>query len=93
MRVVGRKQPVRLFELVAHAGSAGAHARRVCELFERALGAYRARDFAAARAAFDELLAAAPDDGPARVLASRAAELERNPPPPGWDAVYELETK
>ncbi len=93
VRVVGRKQPVRLFELVAHESSAGALARRTCELYERALGAYRARDFAAARAALEELLASAPDDGPARVLLSRLAELARNPPPPEWDGVFALETK
>ena len=84
---------LRLFELVAHADSAGALARRVCETYERALGAYRARDFAAARAVLEELVASAPDDGPARVLLSRAAELARVPPPADWDAVFVLETK
>src|SRR5262245_3583339 len=93
VRVVGRRQPVRLFELVAHAASAGADARRRCELYERALGAYRARDFTVARAALVELLAAAPDDGPARALVSRAEALERDPPPAGWDGVFALETK
>ena len=82
VRVVGRKQPVRLFELVAHESSAGALARRTCELYARALGAYRARDFALRGRALEELLAIAPDDGPARVLLSRLAELARNPPPP-----------
>jgi class 3 adenylate cyclase len=93
VRVVGRKQPVRLFELVALAASADARARRICELYERALGAYRERAFAESARILDELLATAPDDGPARVLRSRVTELQRTPPPPDWDAIFALETK
>ncbi|HKC50259.1 MAG TPA: adenylate/guanylate cyclase domain-containing protein, partial [Myxococcota bacterium] len=65
VRVVGRRQPVRLFELVSLAASADARARSTCELYERALGAYRERAFAEAGRVLDQLLAAAPDDGPA----------------------------
>jgi class 3 adenylate cyclase len=93
VRVVGRRQSVRLFELVALSASADPRARKTCELYERALGAYRARAFAEARSALDELLAQAPDDGPARVLQARVTELERTPPPPDWDGIFALETK
>ncbi len=93
VRVVGRKQPVRLFELVAPSASADAQARKTCELYERALRAYRERVFAEARRVLDELLVHAPDDGPARVLRARVTELERTPPPPDWDAIFALETK
>jgi adenylate cyclase len=93
VRVVGRRQPVRLFELLGLAAGADARAVRVCELYARALSAYRTRDFAGARTAAEELLRAQPDDGPARVLASRARALEAEPPTPEWDAVFALETK
>ena len=89
VRVVGRRQPVRLFELVALAGEADAHTQRRCALYERALAAYRARDFAAAAVVLAEL----PEDGPARLLASRARELEASPPPPEWDAILALDSK
>ena len=89
VRVVGRRQPVRLFEMVALAGEADAHTQRRCALYERALAAYRARDFAAAAVVLAEL----PEDGPARLLASRARELEASPPPPEWDAILALDSK
>jgi adenylate cyclase len=93
VRVVGRKQPVRLYELVSLAASADLRARKTCELYERALGAYRERAFAESARFLDELLAGAPDDGPARLLRARVSELERTPPPPDWDAIFALETK
>ncbi|HXZ86735.1 MAG TPA: adenylate/guanylate cyclase domain-containing protein [Myxococcota bacterium] len=93
VRVIGRRQPVRLFELLSLASSASPRARRACALYARALAAYRGRDFAGARAALGELLTELPDDGPALFLASRVRELEASPPSPEWDAVLALESK
>jgi adenylate cyclase len=93
VRVVGRKRPVRLFELVALDASADARARTCCELYERALRAYRERAFSESLRILDELLAAVPDDGPALVLRARVSELERSAPPADWDAIFALETK
>jgi adenylate cyclase len=93
VRVVGRRQPVRLFELVALDSLATPQARRGCDLYERALAAYRARAFVESRGLLDELLGGAPEDGPARVLRARVSELERLPPPTDWDAVFALESK
>ncbi|HTO05675.1 MAG TPA: adenylate/guanylate cyclase domain-containing protein [Myxococcota bacterium] len=93
VRVVGRRQPVRLFELIAQDSAATPQARRACALYERALAAYRARAFGESLRALDELLAAAPDDAPARFLRARVSELESSPPPADWDAVLALETK
>ncbi len=93
VRVVGRRQPVRLFELVALAAAADSVTRRACESYERALGAYRERAFAESLRILDELLASAPEDGPARVLRARVSELLRSPPAPEWDAIVALETK
>jgi adenylate cyclase len=93
VRVVGRRQPVRLFELVARDSLATPQVRRACALYEQALAAYRARAFGESRRTLDELLAAAPDDAPARLLRARVSELESSPPPADWDGVFALETK
>ncbi|HTO55109.1 MAG TPA: adenylate/guanylate cyclase domain-containing protein [Myxococcota bacterium] len=93
VRVVGRRTPVRLFELVGLDSRATPQSRRACDLYERALAAYRARAFAECLRLLDELLAAEPEDAPGRLLRARASELERTPPADDWDAVFALESK
>ncbi len=83
VRVVGRAGAAPVFELV---GRAGAH---VDPRFAAALATYRARDFAAARDAFTELAG----DPVAAVMAERCAVLAAEPPPAGWDGVYEQRGK
>jgi class 3 adenylate cyclase len=86
LRVKGKQQPVRVFELVGVAGTPPPpHLAR----FEEGLGLYRARRFAEARAAF----LASPGDGPSRLLAARCEALVATPPPEDWDGVFTLDSK
>jgi class 3 adenylate cyclase len=86
LRVKGRQLPVRVYEVVAVAGTqTPAHVRR----FAEGLAHYRARRFEEARAAF----LASPEDGPSRVFAARCELLLAQPPPEDWDGVFSLETK
>jgi class 3 adenylate cyclase len=89
VRVVGRAQPVRLFELVAPAETATVDQRGFVARWEAALARYRAREFAAAAAAFS---ACAPDPA-ATVLGARAAAFAAAPPAPDWDGVHALDEK
>lgn len=88
VRVKGRRQPVRVFEVVGLPGEveAEALARR-----EEALRAYRDRRFAEAAAAFAAL--AGEGDRPAAIFATRCAALADAPPPPEWDGVFEMTSK
>jgi adenylate cyclase len=61
--------------------------------WEAAVAAYRARDFAAARATFEALGAERPDDEPCRIYAGRCGAFLATPPPPDWNGVYELHDK
>jgi adenylate cyclase len=89
VRVVGRAQPVWLFEPLAHAGEASPELRAFAAHWEEARQLYRARDFAAAARAFAAL---SPDAG-ADVLRARAEAFAATPPPPDWDGVHSLEAK
>jgi adenylate cyclase len=93
VRVVGRRAPVRIYELVGSAASLDERARRALEVYELALVGYRARDFAAAQRALDALHELAPDDRPAAWLAERVRAFSAVPPAPDWDGVFALETK
>jgi adenylate cyclase len=86
LRVKGKQQPVRVFELVGVAGTpAPPHLAR----FAEGLALYRARRFAEARTAF----LASPEDGPSRQFATRCEVLLASPPPEGWDGVFTLDSK
>src|SRR5439155_22020313 len=80
VRVKGRAAAAPVYQLLGRAGSARVDAR-----FDEALGAYRRREFAAARRLFGAL----GDDKAAAKLAARCDVLAETPPPADWDGVYE----
>lgn len=93
LRLVGREEPVRVFELVAMRESLDPGSARLCELFRAALTAYRARDFASAKRWLEEAAAFAPGDGPVQHFLLRVARFQAEPPAPDWLGVWELSEK
>jgi len=93
VRVVGRAQPIALFELLAEAGDLDPARAALRARYDEALALYRGRDFFGAEAAFAACLALDPADGPSALLLERARALRRTPPGDAWDGVHELEQK
>jgi adenylate cyclase len=89
IRVVGKKTPVRVFELVGEEGRVSAEETGRMRTYREALQAYRARDFSRALEMFISL----PGDALAAVHAGRCRDLLATPPADGWDGVFELKTK
>ncbi len=81
VRVKGRAEPVRVFQVGAPPS----------EAYAGALEAYREGRFTDARDAFLSL--AEQDDAPARAMGDRAAELAAHPPEGEWDGVFTMTTK
>lgn len=90
LRVKGKVQPVRIFELVSQDSGLDPAA---CREFERALSDYRARDWEKSEAAFSVVNAAVGDDPPSQVYAERIAHIRKYPPPDDWDGVWVLDEK
>jgi len=89
VRVVGRAQPVRLYEPLAPAGAASEAQRALVARTAQAFAHYRAREFAAAARDF----AACAPDAAAELLRDRAQAFATAPPPADWDAVHALDSK
>jgi adenylate cyclase len=89
VRVVGRAQPVRIYEPLVAAGDASDVERAFVTRWSDALALYRAREFGRAAHAF----AALAPDAAATVLRARAERLAASPPAPDWDAIHALEAK
>jgi adenylate cyclase len=89
--VKGKSQGVRVYALLALASDTGPEldaARALAADATAALDAYLARDFAAAIAACDRILARTPGDKPAKTLRDRATGLVAAPPPMEWSGIF-----
>ena len=84
VRVKGKKRPVGIYELRAM-GTAPEPEAKAIAAFERALVAYRARDWDEAERCFSQVLERWPDDGPTGHYLEDIAAKRANPPPEGWD--------
>jgi adenylate cyclase len=83
VRVKGRANAAPVYELVGRADHV------VDPAWSDALDLYRRREFDAAKRAFEKL----EGDGAAAILAKRCEVLAVEPPPEGWDGVYEQRSK
>ena len=78
VRVKGRIEPVRVFEILGEAGWLDAHLdkKRCVQAYEMGLKLYRERRYDDALKAFDVALKADMDDGPANAMRARVASFD-----------------
>jgi adenylate cyclase len=94
LRVIGKEQPVRVYELLGLAESDLAEAKRkAVALYLQGLEQYRSRQWDQAIALFQQALAADPDDAPSQAYVERCLDFKQTPPPANWDGVYVMKTK
>ncbi len=93
IRVVGKVQPVTVYELVGKAGEVSDHWERLISTYSVGLRAYRSRQWQEAIRHFERCLEISPGDGPSSIFVARCKEYEESPPPEGWDTVYVRTTK
>jgi len=86
--VKGRREGVKVYELLGIAGGAVAGAG-VVAAYEQALEACWRRDFEAALV----LLESQADDPPSRMLGERCRRFRASPPPPDWDGIFVATSK
>jgi adenylate cyclase len=93
IRVVGKSEPVTVYELLERKGETTAAVADLVYEFEKALALYKNADFLAAKAAFDRCLDIFSDDGPSATYLQRCQRYIDNPPAPDWDGVFALTEK
>ena len=93
IRVLGKSEPVDIYELLALKGAAPESVRKLRERYAEGLAEYRHGRWPAARSAFEACLQLVPGDGPARVMRDRAAAFEAQAPATGWDGVWNFDEK
>jgi class 3 adenylate cyclase/CHASE2 domain-containing sensor protein len=94
IRVKGKAKPVTIYEVLARSTEKLTDDLvQAVQAYEAGLQAYRQRNWKDAMSAFEQALAARPDDGPSLTYLNRCKAYVTAPPPADWDGVYIMTTK
>ncbi len=94
LRVKGKTEPVKVFELIAlKKDSLDSRIKRLLEVFQKGYQHYLAQNWEWAMRYFKQALEIVPDDVPSQVYLRRCQEFIKHPPGKDWDGVYTLRTK
>ena len=93
IRVVGKSQSIRIYELIDEHHALDKKRRDFFASFEEAMALFEAREWTKAKALFQACLAEKPEDGPSKLYVGRCEGFEQKPPAAEWDGVYNLTTK
>ena len=93
IRVVGKSEPIKVYELVAEKREIDERKVRLLERFEAGIHAYRGRQWGTAISCFEQVLHLAPEDSPAKVYIKRCQQYEQAAPAQDWEGVFELKAK
>jgi adenylate cyclase len=93
LRVLGKTETVRVFELAGLRGELSGEHLNALETFETGLGHYRGRDWTAAETCFRDCIASLEEDRPSQVFLDRIAAFRQSPPEADWDGVWVAESK
>ena len=92
LTVKGKRQPVRIFEVLQEKKGATLRLEQMKKIFEGGLAAYRRQKWDVAEKAFAALKTEFRDET-SEVFLRRIALFRRNPPGQGWDGVFNLTVK
>jgi adenylate cyclase len=93
VRVVGKSEPVRLYEVLAAMETASEARKKLVITFHQALDYFEKRNWKSAMEGFQEVLALEPADAPAKKYMERCGAFFQKPPLDEWDGVYNLKEK
>ena len=93
IRVVGKDEPVRVFEVLGRKGEVERSKLDVVGVYQEGYRMYEEQKWDEAIVHFESGLKIDPEDGPCNIFIDRCRELKVTPPPESWDAVHNLDAK
>jgi len=96
VRVKGKLEPVRIFELIACKESGIEQPdgkEKVIQLFKDGFNYYHEKQWSQAMNCFEGALKIDPNDGPTKLYVNRTSGFQENPPEDNWDGVFLMKTK
>ena len=93
IRVVGKEEPIVVYELLARKGELDSDTRDMLEKYDAGLDHFKEREWDKARSLFRAGLKIIPGDGPCATYVERCTKFMKSPPSRNWDGVYRMKTK
>ena len=93
IRVVGKKEPIKIYELLGRKGEMADHMRLIRPHFQEGLEHYKNQRWEEGITCFENALNLYEDDGPSLTYFERCITFQHHPPPPNWDGVFAMRTK
>ncbi len=93
IRVVGRKEPMDIHQLLGYEEDISEQTFQVLELYARGLERYKSMDFSKAIDFFTAALSIDPEEQPSQTMLSRCQNFLQAPPGQGWDGVFTQQKK
>jgi len=93
IRVVGKEQPIKVFELMELWGELPDDVLEMRDKYNEGLELFKKREWKKSRSIFRAALKIIPEDGPCKTYEARCTEFMEKPPSKSWDGVYRLRTK
>ena len=93
IRVVGKNEPITIYEILAKKNELSGEKTGLIEKFSRGLDLYKDLDFAGAITSFEKALEIDSEDGPSQTYIERCRKYLESAPDNDWDGVYTLTSK
>jgi len=93
IRVMGKTEPVCIYELLGRKGEVSAIMLEVRDHFARGLAYYRQQEWIKSRECFELCLIRNPEDAPSKVFISRLEILQSKSPGSDWDSIWNFSEK
>ncbi len=93
IRVVGKSEPIKVFELLELPGSVPDKKQEIVSHYEKGLAFYKERRWKEALGSFVRALKIDIEDGPSKTYYKRCQAFAQTPPPESWDGVSNLSSK
>ncbi len=93
IRVVGKSEPIKVFELLELPGLVPDRKQEIVSFYEKGLSFYKERRWKEALVNFVKALRIDMDDGPSKTYYKRCQAFSQTPPPENWDGVSNLSSK
>ncbi len=93
VRVKGRWEPVKIYEVLGLPDSVADAAHRMCGVFEQGMTLYRDRQWLEALECFRAAVEYVTNDGPSQRYIERCSQYCQSPPDESWDGVFDMTTK